>query len=397
MNRNASSVLPFNPLQPGLNADPYPVYREFREKDPVHWNGAWFLFRYEDAMEALRDPALGREPSRFLPPGPVGDVLRRWMLFRNPPDHTRLRALVGKAFSTGVVQRLVPRIEAIAAELVDGFAERGQADLIGAFASAFPVLVIAEMLGVPGEDRERFRKWSMALSAAVDLHASPALRARSMGPVLELIEYLRGFVAQRRREPRSDLVSALIAAEEAGDRLDEEELIAMATLLLGAGHETTVNLIGNGCLALLRHPETLARWPTDPEAEAVAVEELLRYDSPVQMTFREALAETTIAGRTLRVGQPVCAILGSANRDPAHFSDPDTLDLARPADRRHAAFGNGIHHCLGAMLARVEGRVAFRTLLGRLPDLRLASGELKWREGILFHGLEALPVRFGGK
>lgn len=384
---------PFNPLAPGFNANPYPVYRTYREREPVHWNGAWCLFRYDDVIAALRNPALGREPSRFLPPGRLGDLIGRWMLFRNPPDHTRLRTLVGRAFSGAVVRGLAPRIEAIAKTLIEAFAVRGEVDLIAEYASPLPVLVIAEMLGVPAEDHRRFRDWSKSLSTAVDLNRLSRRSEKTLCDLLEFVDYMRGIVADRRRTPKADLVSGLIAAEEAGDKLTEDELISMCMLLLGAGHETTVNLIGNGMLALLRNPQSLEKLRTDPTRGPAVVEELLRFDSPVQMTFREALEETEVAGQHIRAGQQVCAVLGAANHDPERFPDPDRLDIDRDTER-HLAFGFGIHHCLGATLARVEGEVAFRMLLSRLHQCRLESESPQWREGILFHGLESLPVVF---
>jgi cytochrome P450 len=272
------------------------------------------------------------------------------MLLRDPPVHTRLRSLVTKAFTPRAVRALAPQIEAAAAELLDLATARGRSmDLIADFAFPLPVTVIAHVLGVRPEDRGRFREWSMALATAIDLDdgLDPDIRSRADRATRELGDYLRGIVAERRRAPRDDLISALLAAEEEGTRLSEEELIATLILLLVAGHETTVNLIGNGTLALLRHPHELTRLREAPDLVPGAVEELLRFDSPVQMTFRVVFEQIELDDKTIHPGDWVCFVLGSANRDPANYPDPDRLDVARTPGRT-AAFGMGIHYCLGA-------------------------------------------------
>jgi cytochrome P450 len=394
------SVPPFNPLIPQFRSDPYPFYRRYREADPVHWNGlpgrpgqgAWYLFKHDDVMAALRDGSLGKT-SKPMAPDPLGGLLAQWMLLRNPPDHTRLRALVSRAFTPQVVDRLKPAIQGIADFLLDQVQPAREMDVILHYASALPLIVIAELLGIPTSDRGQFRKWSIDLGVVLDLNATREGVIRASRSTLELTEYLRRIVVERRRHPKDDLISALIAAEEAGETLTENELLAMCVLLLGAGHETSVNLIGNGTLALLRNPDQLVKLRDHPALAESAVEELLRYDSSVQMVFREALADLEVGGKRIRRGEAVVALLGSANRDPAVFVDPDRLDLTR-ARTRHSAFGMGIHFCLGAPLARLEAQIGFETLLRRMPDLALGSAPLIWRDGIVFHGVEALPVTF---
>jgi cytochrome P450 len=402
----------FNPYLPDFRRDPYPTYHRFRATDPVHWgedpglgDGCWYVFRHDDVLSLLRDPRVGREWQRLLPPDqrpplPPADSFAatelNWMLLRDPPAHTRLRALVTKAFTPRAVQALRSQIESAAAELLDRATANGRSmDLIADFAFPLPVTVIALILGVPPEDRAQFRNWSMALASAIDLdqHIDPDIGPRADRATRELSRYLRDVVAARRREPRDDLISALLAAEEGGNRLTEAELIATLILLLVAGHETTVNLIGNGTLALLRHPHELARLRENPDLIPGAVEELLRYDSPVQMTFRVVFEQIELGGKTICPGEWICFVLGSANRDPANYPDPDRLDVAR-APGRTAAFGMGIHYCLGAPLARLEAEIAFRTLLARCSDLRTTTDAPDWRSGIVLRGLHALPVTF---
>jgi cytochrome P450 len=403
----------FDPYQPGFLLDPYPFYHRIREVDPVNWSavpgsgpdGAWYLFRHDDILALLRDQRLGREWQRLLPPGetpPVpppdsfGAMVENWMLFRDPPTHTRLRSLVTKAFTPRAVQALRSQIEAAADDLLDRALDRGrEMDLIADFAFPLPVTVIALILGVRPEDRGQFREWSMALAKAIDLDKGldPEIGALADRATRGLGDYLRVIVAERRQAPADDLISGLLAAEEGGIRLTEEELIATLVLLLVAGHETTVNLIGNGTIALLRNPDQLARLRDAPDLMTGAVEELLRYDSPVQITFRFVFEEIELRGKTIRPGEWVGFVLGSANRDPAVYPDPDRLDVGRTVGRT-AAFGMGIHFCLGAPLARLEGEVAFRALLTRCPDLRLATEAPDWRSGIVLRGLKSLPVAY---
>ena len=391
----------FNPMAPEFLADPYPTYHRLRTEDPVHQSplGFWVLTRYEDVAGMLRDPRFAKEPmiaavaARFgIAPATIGLS----MLDRDPPDHTRLRGLVSKAFTPRVVEGLRPRVQ----EIVDGLiarAERaGGMDLIEEFAYPIPVNVICEMLGVPVEDHERFKGWSLDLARGLDsimLPPDSEVAKRSGIARQGLAEYFRALIAERRASPRGDLLSGLIAAEEAGDKLSEAELLATCVLLLVAGHETTVNLIGNGMLALLRHPDQIRRLRENPALIGSAVEELLRYDGPVQRTARTADQDVTIRGITIPKGEIVMPFIGAADRDPAQFPDPDRLDIAR-ADNRHVAFGMGIHFCLGAPLARIEGQIAINTLVQRLPKLALATAKPEHRQSLTLRGLVALPVRF---
>jgi pimeloyl-[acyl-carrier protein] synthase len=391
----------FNPMDPAFVADPYPTYHRLRTEDPVHHSplGFWVLTRYDDVVAALRDPRLVKEPlaafvaARFGAPVPAMGLS---MLDRDPPDHTRLRGLVSKAFTPRVVEGLRPRIQQIVDGLLDRAAERGSMDLIEEFAYPIPVAVICEMLGVPVEDHERFKGWSLDVARGLDLiwlGPDSEVGRRSVAARKALGEYFRGLIAQRRAAPRSDMLSDLIAAEEAGDKLSEVELLATCILLLIAGHETTVNLIGNGTLALLRHRDQLERLRREPALIGSAVEELLRFDGPVQRTARIPSEDVVFGGRTIAKGEMVMPFIGAADRDPAQFPDPDRLDIGR-ADNRHIAFGWGIHFCLGAPLARIEGQIAINTLVRRLPKLELATSEPEYRQSLTLRGLKALPVAF---
>ena len=391
----------FNPMDPEFVADPYPMYQRLRTDDPVHHSalGFWVLTRYDDVVAALRDPRLAKEAiasfvaARFGAPVPAMGLS---MLDRDPPDHTRLRGLVSKAFTPRVVEGLRPRIQQIVDGLLDGVTARGSMDLIEEFAYPIPVIVICEMLGVPVEDHERFKGWSLDIARGLDLiwlGPESEVGRRSVAARQSLAEYFRGLIAQRRAAPRGDLLSGLIAAEEAGDKLNEVELLATCILLLIAGHETTVNLIGNGTLALLRHRDQLQRLQRDPGLIAGAIEELLRFDGPVQRTARIPSEDIVIGGRTIAKGEMVMPFIGAADRDPVQFPDPDRLDIGR-ADNRHIAFGWGIHFCLGAPLARIEGQIAISTLVRRMPKLELATAQPEYRQSLTLRGLKALPVRF---
>jgi len=318
------------------------------------------------------------------------------MLDRDPPDHTRLRGLVSKAFTPRVVEGLRPRIQQIVDGLLDGVAAKGSMDLIEEFAYPIPVAVICEMLGVPVEDHERFKGWSLDIARGLDLiwlGPDSEVGRRSVAARHSLAEYFRGLIAQRRAAPRADMLSGLIAAEEAGDKLNEIELLATCILLLIAGHETTVNLIGNGMLALLRHGDQLRRLQQDPTLIGGAIEELLRYDGPVQRTARIPSEDVTIGGRTIARGEMVMPFIGAADRDPVQFPEPDRLDIGR-ADNRHIAFGWGIHFCLGAPLARIEGQIAINSLIQKWPKLALATDRPEYRQSLTLRGLKALPVSF---
>ena len=391
-----SKVLTYNPFLAEVREDPYPHYRELREAEPVHrspFMDMWVLTRYEDVAFVLRDQRFSADRTKW---DGVRDVENfqptRSLLSLDPPDHTRLRHLVSKAFTPRVVEQLRPEAQAIVDEALDKAAVRGTMELIEDLAYPLPVAVIARMLGVPEEDWPRFREWSRVLVSSLDPVAfpSPEMLAALTSAQEALLDYLRGIVARRRREPRSDLISDLIAVEEQGEGLNERELLVMLNLLLVAGHETTVNLIGNGMLALLRHPDQLALLRGRPGLIETAVEELLRFDSPVQLTGRIAAQDCTLGGQDIRQGQLILTLLGAANRDPQQFADPDRLDLTR-SPNQHFSFGRGIHFCLGAPLARLEGRIAIGSLVERFPRLRLA-GEPVRGETITLRGLTRLPL-----
>ena len=397
----------YNPLDPQLYSDPYPLYKRLREHDPVHWSSlirAWVLTRYDDVLAVLRDssfsaddrkrPGFERELQRLRKQGLIeeGREFEPSMLRTDPPDHTRMRKLVSKAFTPRAVSRLAPRIEAIVGEQLDAVASSGSMDVIGQLAFALPVLVIAEMIGVPIRDRDRFKHWSN--EAVVNMgFATIDENRRAFRAGQELTAYFREICEQRRRDPRDDLMSGLLAAEEEGDKLSAEEVLGTLNLLLIAGNETTTNLIGNGMLALLRNPDQLERLRQDPEQVDAAIDELLRYDGPVQATSRLATQDTEFANGTVAKGEQVIIVLGAANRDPARFPEPDRLDLGRE-DNQHLAFGNGLHFCLGSNLARLEARHAIRAMVERFPHMKLATDEPVWRSNMILHGLEALPVRF---
>jgi len=388
----------FNPLLPEVIDDPYPLYRRLRTQDSVHQTplGMWVLTRYDDVALFLRDPRFGRRGFGEIISARFGHTgFTNTMLLQDPPDHTRLRTLVSRAFTPRAIEGLRGQIQGIVDGLLNAMLDRGEADLIADFAYPLPVSVINEMLGVPAEDRTLFRQWSFDIARSLDaiVLPDPDVIARGRAAGAAIGSYFEDLIAERRRTPRADLLSAMIAVEEAGDRLSTEELLATGLLLFLAGHETTTNLVGNGMLALLRHPGELRRLRQDPALVESGVEELLRYDSPVQRVSRLAYEDVTVGDRTILAGSVVLGLLGAANRDPDQFPEPDRLDLGR-RDNRHLAFGWGIHFCLGAPLARLEGQLAFATLLRRLPRLALATERVEWRQTATLRGLEALPVRF---
>ena len=393
-----------NFLDPDFLADPYPAYHRLRAEDPVHRHplGFYVLTRYDDVAAFLRDPRFGKSgyqalfESRFGG-GQDGTGLAISMLFRDPPDHTRLRSLVSKAFTPRVVETLRGRIQAIVDRLLERVAGAPRMDVIEGLAYPLPVTVISELLGVPAGDSETVKEWSRDVARALDaiaLPVGPEVIERGRLATDGMADYFRGLSEERRRHPGPDLLSGLVEAEEAGDRLSERELLATCILLYVAGHETTVNLIGNGLLALLRHPEERRRLQDDPGLLPAAIEELLRYDGPVQRTGRMAVSDMEIGGVPIPKGSLVLGLLGAANRDPAHFAEPDRLDLGRP-EPRHLAFGAGIHYCLGAPLARLEAQVAIGTVLRRFPALTLAAERPVWRPSSTLRGLEALSITLG--
>jgi len=395
---------------PVFKANPYPFYARLRAEAPV-WRAAlrdrrtaWLVTRYEDVTRVLKDDTFAKDKlnamdleQRAKTPWVPGFLkpLERNMLDLDDPDHLRLRALVSKAFTPRLIERLRGRIEALCEELLDAMERERErksgTELVADYALPLPATVIAELLGVPAEDHVKFHRWSnrvVSVSSGRDL-------LRALPAALSFVRYLRKLVERRRADPQDDLITALIRAEEAGDKLTEDELLAMAFLLLVAGHQTTVNLIASGTLALLEHPEQTERLRHDSSLVKPAVEELLRYTSPVEMaTERYARKDAEIGDTTIPRGELVLAVLGSANHDERHFEDPDALDLARDPNR-HLAFGRGgVHHCLGAPLARMEGQIALSAFLRRFPEARLAMApeNLRWRRGLFLRGLEGLPL-----
>ena len=368
--------------------DPYPTYEQLRRKDPVHRMRlieAWALTRYEDVQDVLADH------KRFTNAERNYDYMQyRTFLDLDPPDHTRLRGLVSKAFTPRAVRELGPRIQELVDELLDAAAGKSRIDLISDFAFPLPVIVIAEMLGVPAQDRARFREWSDDIALSVNPLLNNEQIARVRQATEELFDYFEGIIEQRRHAPRNDMISALLAAEEEGDKLTHEELLSTLMLLLVAGNETTRNLIGNGMLALLKNPAQLRRLRDHPELLDSAINELLRYDSPVQIDARNAIDDVEIGGKRIAAGQRILAIVGAANRDPQAFASPDKLDIGRN-EVSHLSFGRGIHYCLGSPLAILEGRIAFTSLLARFPSMRLAS-EPVFKEQIVLRGVEELWV-----
>ncbi|MGH7124926.1 MAG: cytochrome P450 [Stellaceae bacterium] len=406
---SATVSVDYDPRRPEIIANPFPIFAELRRRDPVHWSdllGGWVLTRYRDVRQVLNDARFSADritPFRdHLRPdarAQVAELLKTlgmWAVFNDPPAHTRRRALLNKAFTPRAVMALRPLIERIVAHLISRVADAGEMDLIAAFAYPLPASVIAGMIGVPIEDLDRFKTWSDEIAAFVgSALATPDKRERGERGAREMSAYFRGIIADHRKHPREDILSGLLAAEEAGTGLSEDELVASCILLLFAGHETTTNLIGNGMLALLRHPEALAALRGDTGLAASAVEEMLRYDGPTQAMTRIALADVRLdeASPGIRTGDRVFALLNAANRDSQVFADPERFTVTR-GDGRHLSFGFGAHFCLGAPLARLEGQIAVKALVERLPDLALAIDEPEWSDSFVLRGVKALPVRF---
>ncbi|MFQ5471364.1 MAG: cytochrome P450 [Dehalococcoidia bacterium] len=393
----------FNPFDPEFRANPYPTYKRLVEEAPVFQSplGGVVLSRHRDCESVLRNHRkwssdLRNATGSSLEPGLDLFDLDRPFLFLDPPDHTRLRRLVSTAFTPRVVESLRARVQTIVDGLLDEVAKKGSMEVIDDFAYPLPVIVISEMLGVPSESHNEFREWSAELAKSLDpeLATQPEAVERQRRAIALFDDLFKALIAERRDEPKDDLLSALVQAEEEGDKLTEGELLSTCRLILIAGHETTVNLIGNGILQLLRHPDELQKLRDDPSLAGSAVEEILRYDPPVQLTGRIALEEMEFDGVIVLKGQSVTCLIGAANRDPERFPDPERFDITR-GDDRHLSFGFGIHFCMGAPLARVEGQVALATFARRLESPELLTQSPKYKNLVL-RGLESLSVGFAG-
>lgn len=385
---NLESGISFDLTSSRIRANPYEIYERLRRDDPVHRMrliNAWSLTGYEDAQTILQDHKRFSSGDNKLEYAPY-----RTMLDLDPPDHTRLRALVSKAFTPRAVAALGPRIQQIVEELLNDLAHKKRFDLISEFAFPLPVIVIAEMLGIPAQDRDLFNVWSNDIALAVEPVLTNEEIARVKQSSDEIVDYFESVIAQRRRRPEEDMLSALLAAEEEGDKLTRDELIGTLMLLLVAGNETTRSLIGNGMLALLKNPAQLQRLRDNPELLDSAIDELLRYDSPVQFIIRVVMEDTQFKGRRLRAGQKIVILVGAANRDPAVFTNPNALNIER-SEKSHLSFGRGIHYCLGSPLALLEARVAFTGLLERFSSIRLLS-DPEYRNQIVLRGVEDLWV-----
>jgi cytochrome P450 PksS len=387
---------------PRFKANPYPVYARLRAEAPIYrtkvafWLPAiWIVTRYDDVVAILKDPRFSKDYISAYPwiPSSVRAMFRN-LLSIDPPDHTRLRSLVQKAFTPRLIEGLRARIQGICDDLLDRVGDREAIELIESYAFPVPLTIISDLLGVPLQDRRRFGPWTKRVAAA-SATTSVGVFVRALPALARLSRYIRALVALRRASPKDDLITALVRAEESGDRLTEDEIVSMVALLLLAGHETTVHLIASGALTLMQDPGQRTRMQETPELRASAIDEILRYASPVEFaTPRITIEDVTIGSVTIPRGELVGVSLGSANHDDSQFLDPETFDIAREPNR-HVAFGMGSHFCLGAALARLEGEIALTTLFRRFPDLRLAvpPDSLRWRKSLALRGLERLPVR----
>lgn len=406
-----AAAAPFDPslslfqlLDPAVHADPFPFYKRLREEAPVMWDPfmhTWVVTRYEDVMAVLHHYSADRTPDPAkmaalgLPSlGPVADLMARQMLFLDAPDHTRLRKLCMSAFTPRRVDAMEGKIHQIAHRLIDENIARGEMELIADFAEPFPAIVTAGLLGVPLEDHRQLKDWSATFAEMLgNFQHNPDRIHGVLKCVDDMTGYFRDAVREQERNPHEGLIRSLMDAEVDGQRLSEEEVIANTIVTMVGGQETTTNLIGNGLLTLVRNPDKLAQLRDNPEIIGTAVEELLRFETPSQHTARIARDDREIGGQLIRKGEAVMAIMAAGNRDPNRFPDPDTLDLTR-TDNRHLAFGWAAHFCFGAALARMEARVSFLALLGRLRDIRVTTDKLEWRTNSGLRGLKALPISF---
>jgi pimeloyl-[acyl-carrier protein] synthase len=392
-------------LDPQVLANPYPLYEQLRTEAPVHWDPflhAWVVTRYREVVQVLNEFSANRTPTAeylaemgITAMGPIAEVMVRQMLFLDAPAHTRIRKLASQAFTPRRVEALRAHIQTIADDLIDRVLSSGRVDLIADFAEPLPCIVTAEMLGLPVEHHTQLKSWSQDFAEMLgNFQHNPERAGRIAKSVEAMTAYFRAAMAEQREQLRSGLLGAFMTAQVEDDRLSDDEVIANVIVTMVGGQETTTNLIGNGMLSLLRHPQELERLRADPALVPSAVEELLRFESPSQQTARLVPEDGLLGDKTVRKRQAVIAVMGAANRDPDRFPDPDRLDLTR-SDNRHVAFGWGPHFCFGAALARIEAQVSFETLLQRLPDLALEPRALTWRTNLGLRGLRALPLTFG--
>lgn len=404
--RNPKETLSlYHLLDPDVLANPYPLYHRLRTEDPVHWDPflhAWVVTRYDDVVRVLHYFSADRTPTPeqltamgLAAMNPVAHVMVKQMLFLDAPAHTRLRALASVAFTPRRVEHLRAHIQEIVDGLLDRVIQTGRMDVVKDFAEPMPAIVTAELMGVPSADHEQLKSWSAIFAEMLgNFQHNPDRIPRVVRAVEDMTSYFRSAIREQRERPRDGLIHALMTAEVDGSRLTEEEVIANVIVTMVGGQETTTNLIGNGVLSLLRNPDQLQKLRDDSSIMPTAVEELLRYESPSQHTARLARMDLEMGGKLIRQRQAVIAVMGAANRDPERFPDPDRLDLTRQ-DNRHVAFGWAAHYCFGAPLARLEGQLAFGTILRRLPNLALEPGPLAWRHNLGLRGLVSLPVTFG--
>lgn len=403
----------FNPSLELLQQNPYPVYHEYRRLDPVHLgmpprpehDESWYLFRYDDVAAVLKNRAFINDrlkASHTLPcSAPLLEreslwhVFSKWLLFIDPPTHTRIRSSISKAFTRKAVNILAPLIQETTDQLLNKVISRGKMDLVKDLAIPLPMIVITRLLGIKVDNPEHFRTWSKSVADALDMGISPDVYDRAMALMTEIVAQLRDEFRDKRRQPDDNLVSSLLASMDNDDGVDEDELISLCTMLMFTGQETTIDAISSSVLALLQHPDQQQMLRENPGLLPGAVEELLRYNSPVQMTaIRVTAEEVKVGNRQLRKGDYVMAVLGAANRDPERFEHPDRLDITRNIGTRDVIFGQGIHICLGAHLARMEIQIVLGTLLRRLKSIWLQSEQLHWRNNVIFRGLTRLPVSF---
>lgn len=394
----------YHRLAPEILANPYPLYHRLRSEDPVHWDPylhAWIVTRYADVATVLRSFSAARMPTPeqltamgLAEMNPIAEVVVRTMIFMDAPAHTRLRALAAAAFTNRRVEALRGHIQEITDRLIDTVLPQGRMDVIADLADVLPAIVTAELMGLPTSDRVQLNVWSKRFSEVLGgFQMNPGRTPIMLETIEDMTAYFRDRIREQQRQPRDGVVYALMTAEKDGDRLTEEEVIANCIITMTGGQETTTNLIGNGLLTLLQNPQELARLYADPSLMLSAVEELLRYESPIQHTGRLAPEDMQLGGKTIRRRNAVIAVIGAANRDPNRFPDPDRLDISR-RDNQHLAFGWGPHLCFGAPLARVEGQIALSTILRRLRNLALDPTPVVWQYNMSFRGLEALPVTF---